>query len=216
MKKDYDANSREQIVKGWAEIFLTPLVLAVVGGLGTFFITTYQIKSAEKIASAQLSSSVSQSQSEQQVKLLEIFVSKFTSGNPKERLASLKLLRLANPEFAEKMASTIAGDESEEPNIRQQAQQVSEQVRASNYFAIVATFAQKDNAFKYAQDLRQRGLTYKPEIYLRRDNNLYIVTLGGYLQYDEAKQRVDYAKAVNIASDSYVRFGDDWGQNLSQ
>jgi hypothetical protein len=215
MKKDNDSNSRDGKVKSWAEVLLVPIVLALVGLVGTFFITRYQIKSAEKIADAERSSGETQSRSEQQVKLLEIFAAKFTSENLKERESSFKLLRMADPEFADKISSAIVNDATENPKIQEQAKSVSEEVRSNRYFAIVATFPVREDAFRYSQGLKEQKVQYMPEVYLRNDNNHYIVTLGGNLPYQEANERVKYAKAT-IATDAYVRLGGDWGQNLLQ
>ena len=46
------------------------------------------------------------------------------------------------------------------------------------------------------------------------ENDIYGVSLGGYLSYNEALNRTDYAKNNDIAPDAYVWTSRVWGVNL--
>lgn len=80
-------------------------------------------------------------------------------------------------------------------------------------FAVIASYNTLGRAIDYAKGLKNREIAFPIEIY-RRSPIRYAVTLGGYLTPEEASKRVEYAKQLGIAPDAYVRFAQDWGDNL--
>jgi hypothetical protein len=105
--------------KSWAEIFWIPFVLAVVGILGTFFITKQQEISAQVKAD-----------SDRQVKILEIFSEKITSPDENQRVLAVKLLRVIDDDLATKIAEAVAEVESPETKVSQAAAEVATEARA--------------------------------------------------------------------------------------
>ena len=116
--------------KTWMEIVLMPVVIAVVGSVSTFLITKFQRDSADKTVQVQLSSSerIAQAQIdaakiEQQIKILQIFSEKIASKNVRERQQAIRLLRVVDSTFAEKLSSAISEDPTELPEVRQTAKE---------------------------------------------------------------------------------------------
>ena len=109
--------------KSFWDVFLTPLIIAIVGLLGTFFITRQQIKSAEISMKAQIESSERQAKSAQQVKILEIFSGKITSPNIKEREIAVRILSALDKDLSEKLAKAIVESSDEDTLIRNIATQ---------------------------------------------------------------------------------------------
>ncbi|MBU3949435.1 MAG: hypothetical protein KJ826_14600 [Proteobacteria bacterium] len=105
--------------KNWTEIFLIPLVLAVVGILGTHFITQQQERNAQAKAD-----------SDRQVKILEIFAEKVTSSDEQQRLLALKLLRAVDDDLAAKLASAVAEVEPLRSKVGEVATEVATEARA--------------------------------------------------------------------------------------
>lgn len=105
--------------KNWIEIFLIPLVLAVVGILGTHFITQQQGRNAQAKAD-----------SDRQVKILEIFAEKITSPDERQRLLALKLLRAVDDDLAAKLASAVAEVEPLQSKVSEVATEVATEARA--------------------------------------------------------------------------------------
>jgi uncharacterized membrane protein YcjF (UPF0283 family) len=107
----------------WFEVLITPIVIAVVGALGTFVVTREQdrhaselkdaeIRSARQISDAQLQSSKEivlaqlanakdAARSAQEVKLLEIFAQQIASNDEVVRLAAVRLLGAVDAELRE-------------------------------------------------------------------------------------------------------------------
>ena len=118
------------------EIVLMPLVVALIGIIGTYLITSSELKSSENIANAQIESSENianaqiessekKSKAEQQLKILEIFGDKITSNNIKERLLAVRLLGSVDPELSGKLAKAISQDENEDKQVREDAKDVA-------------------------------------------------------------------------------------------
>jgi DNA repair exonuclease SbcCD ATPase subunit len=80
-------------------------------------------------------------------------------------------------------------------------------------FAVIASYVKLEDALAHAKQLQAKGVNYPIEVY-KRTPYRYAVTLGGYLTPEEAGKRVEYAKQQDIAQDAYVRFAQDWGENL--
>jgi uncharacterized membrane-anchored protein YhcB (DUF1043 family) len=77
-------------------------------------------------------------------------------------------------------------------------------------FAVVASFRSLERAKEHAKSLASSDRSYQVVVF-RRAPLRYAVTLGGYLSYEEAANRVQHAKQLGIA-DAYVRLAKDWGQ----
>lgn len=71
-------------------------------------------------------------------------------------------------------------------------------------FPLIGSFQSKERAIVFAHNLMSSAkLNYPIEVYYA-GNGWYTVSLGGYLEIEEARTRVNYAKEVNIASDAFV------------
>lgn len=103
--------SNSNKMKTWAEIFLMPIVIAIVGGIATFVVAYFQtqstteikksqIESAERISAAERDSAEKKFRAEQQVKILEIFGERFFSDNAKEKELAVKMLAAVDPRLA--------------------------------------------------------------------------------------------------------------------
>jgi hypothetical protein len=114
--------------KRWAEIVVMPLAIALVGGMATFLITSYQTSSAERLAQATLESAAARARLEQQLKVLEIFAQRITSKDPREKEIAVRLLKVLDAELGEKIASVVASTTAEEPEVRQVARSLFEGV----------------------------------------------------------------------------------------
>lgn len=200
-------------IKSWIEVFVMPIVVGVVGGAATYFISGSQIQSAQDIAAAERASAEKRARVEQQLKLLEMFSAKITSSNPRERELAVRLLRMLDQELASKLAEAIAADETETPKIRTEARTVAQEVRKGDAFPVVRSVRDFASAVDFARRLRASHPEYPAEVYLA-ENAYYAVTLGGYLDRDEAARRVKFARDKGIAPDAYVWQSRIWGDNL--
>lgn len=81
------------------------------------------------------------------------------------------------------------------------------------YFVIVGSFEELEKANEFANELSDLNEQYKIEIY-KSENEFYAVTLGGYLNYNEALDRVSHAKSSKMLHDAYVKKSKNWGENL--
>ncbi|HEX9653390.1 MAG TPA: hypothetical protein VGA99_06745 [bacterium] len=201
--------------KSWVEIVLMPLAITLVGITGTYFLSRQQIESSTISGRAQIESSENLARSDQQIKVLEIFSEKITSENVRERELAVRILQSVDPALAEKLAKAIAETESEDARVRELAQDIARQEAEKGFsFAVVGSFPTLEEASVFAKSISsQFTLRHQPEIYLA-ENNLYAVTLGGYLRFQEAASRVEYAKTQGIAKDAYVRSSHNWSANL--
>ncbi|HEX6861365.1 MAG TPA: hypothetical protein VF414_01035 [Thermoanaerobaculia bacterium] len=111
--------------KNWTEIFLMPVVIALVGFAGTYFITQQQESSAWIAGQAQIKSAQQQAAAERQIKVLDIFSEKITSSDPNQRILALNLLRAIEPEFATKLALAVSAAEAPKSEVKRVAQQVA-------------------------------------------------------------------------------------------
>ena len=87
----------------------------------------------------------------------------------------------------------------------------------SGAFAVVASFETLDRALRHAAGLaaKRPALPYAVEVY-RRAADRFAVTLGGPSSASEARNRAEFAKSSGLAPDAYVRFADNWGDNLAK
>jgi hypothetical protein len=101
------------------EVVLMPLVVALVGIVGTHLITQQQERNALAKAAA-----------DRQVQLLEIFAAKVTSKDNAERVLALRLLRAVDGDLAAKLASAVAAGEPETSAVRRVAEEVADEALA--------------------------------------------------------------------------------------
>lgn len=108
----------------WLEKLLLPFAIVLVGTIGSIIISRSQIESAiligasqiessEKIADAQIQCQDKNVKSEQEIKVLDIFFSKITHDNPKNRQYAIKLMDSISPELAQRLYEAVINDESQ-------------------------------------------------------------------------------------------------------
>lgn len=85
--------------RNWIEVIMMPLAVALVGTLGTYFVTNEQRKSAEVRAAA-----------DREIRIIEIFVDKYTSENIDERVLAIGLTAALDFELSSKILTAIALD----------------------------------------------------------------------------------------------------------
>jgi len=120
--------------KSFIEVVLMPLVIALVGIGGTYFLTTQQGKNAKTSKDAQLESTRELAEADRQVKILEIFAEKVASNDQQERILALRLLDALDPALAEKLASAVVAAEPEESEVRKVADEVALEASAKARF----------------------------------------------------------------------------------
>lgn len=200
--------------KSWIEVFLMPLVIALVGTGGTYFITAQQERNALQAREAQLQSARELAEADREIKIIEMFSEKITSTEKSERIMALRLLRAIDGELAGKLAEAVQEAEPAISEVRQVAQEVKAYSAARGYwFPVVKSATSLEEARAFVKKLKQRELRYQPEVYLS-ENNYYAVCLGGYLSKAEADKRVKYAKQTEIATDAYPQTSRNWGENI--
>lgn len=90
-------------------------------------------------------------------------------------------------------------------------------VAIGNWFPVIFSIYEREEAFSKAKQLKKGGLKFEVEVYTAADKygkQVYAITLGGYLTKEQALERVEYAKNKGIAKDAYVWESSVWGQNL--
>ena len=199
--------------KNWWEVILLPVVVALVGSGATYFITKAQIESSERLATAERDSSEKKARLERQLKLLEMFNAKIVSPTTRDRQIAVRLLHMMDPELATKLAEAIAANEEETPTVRESARIVVKESQRGYAFPVVRSLKDLTTALDWSRRLRDSFPDYPIEVYLA-ENDYYAVTLGGYLDRDEAAKRVKVAREKNIAADAYVWQSTVWGENL--
>jgi hypothetical protein len=182
------------------EILITPIVVALVGILGTYFITRQQIDSSSTLSNAQITSADNLAKTEQQIKVIEIFSDKITSGNKEDQELALRILRAIDSELAEKLSKAVAESEETEATIRKLALEVEEESRRktnSKYSVAIYSLGLDsllhDNVVDYfIQDGYQ---VIEHIIYDRREK--WLAKQSTVLYYDESSE----LKAVAIAKE---------------
>lgn len=198
--------------KSFFEIVLMPIVIAILGSAATFAITTYQARTSKEIADAQRASAERMALSDRQLKALELFSRMIVSEKETEKQMAVRLLTAVDAELARQLTASIEANPTFSPIIKKEAQAVAEAVPRGYAFAVVGSFRTFGEAESFANRIEKSALSM-PEIYLA-ENDYYAVTLGGYLQRQEAAQRVRIAKDKGIAADAYVWTSTIWGDNL--
>lgn len=115
-----------------AEVLVTPLMVAIVGGLGTFFVTQYQTRSANILAAADRDSAAQRAQTERdhadklaaqdresqdrrdaqerRLKAVDILIGKITSKDGDERRVALTVLGVLDPELMDAVKKLLPAD----------------------------------------------------------------------------------------------------------
>jgi len=148
--------------KSVIEIVLMPLVIAVVGIMGTVLITAQQQENAKALTEAQLKSTEERSIADRQIRVLEMFVEKITSSNERDKILALKILEELDPGLAASLASAVSMTETTGTEVSRFAKSVAQDaaVRAnqSRVFIHIATEAQRPLAQNIARGLGSNGI----------------------------------------------------------
>jgi len=195
------------------EVILMPLVIALVGFIGTKFITKSQIRSSENISSTELTSIEKRSRDEKQLKLLEIFSNKITSKDLNERILAVKLLGLLDPTLSTQLATIVAEDSSENRNVRMAANVIIQNAAKQSSFVDAKSTTDFQVAITFANKIQMNYPKYKTEIFLAENGN-YAVTVGSYLDFKSASKIQDTIKLNPIIKDSYIKQSNSMGKNL--
>lgn len=164
----------------WIDKLLTPIAIVLVGTVGSIIISISQIKSAEKIANAQIRCQDINVKSEHEIKVLDIFFSKITQGTPENRQYALNLMYSIKPELAQKLLEAVINDESQneihgvalirlkqmdEIKEEQYYQSLSDSSRKEevDYFKEVAAKQFKAKLYEKALDNYYEVLKFSPE-----------------------------------------------------
>lgn len=86
------------------EVILTPITVAVIGIIGTITISKAQLESANAIA-----------QSQQKIKIIEIFSDKITNNDHRERELAIKILTTLDSDLGQEIVVAIKGSELDIP-----------------------------------------------------------------------------------------------------
>jgi hypothetical protein len=138
--------------KSLIEMVLMPLVIAVVGIGGTYFITAQQEKNAKTSKDAQLESTRELAEADRQVKILEIFAEKVASQDQQERILALRLLDALEPTLAEKLASAVVAAEPQESEVRKVADEVAQE--ATRVYIHIRSNEDRERARAVAERLK--------------------------------------------------------------
>jgi hypothetical protein len=112
------------------EILIVPVVVALVGILGTFFINTQLENSAKARADADREIAEKRAKADQHIKILEIFAEKVSSNSESQRTLALRLLSALDAELEEKIAKAVYNSESKQSILKNVASQVAEDANA--------------------------------------------------------------------------------------
>ena len=111
--------------KSWTEVIMMPLVVAIVGIVGTLTVTNQQARNAQILAETQRANAIQQAEADRQIKILEIFAEKITSQEESQRLLGLRLLGAIDSVLAERLASAVAETEPQGTEVRRVADEVA-------------------------------------------------------------------------------------------
>lgn len=190
--------------KSRLDTYLTPLMIAIVGTIGTYFITHHQNQNAKLSMNVQIESSERLAKSAQQLKILEIFSSKITSKNIKEREIAVRILSTLDQDLSQKLAKVIIESSADDTLIRN----IATQFLTTNYYVIIGSYAAMHTAISYANLIKQKKISYEVKIY-KSNNNKYAVCLGDPISLNEANDIKSYALTHGINT-SYIKFTETW------
>ena len=201
--------------KSYLEIAIMPMVVAGLGIFGTHSVTSQQNRSTQILSQAQLQSEEKRTRGEQQLKILEIFSEKVVSADVRDRQVAIRILTALDVELATKLASAIAANESEAPEVRTLAREVVTAQASRGYsFPVIGSFTTLNEALARAAGLAGKIGEYSADVY-GSENGYFAVTLGGYLSMEEAVRRRDFARKNGLAADAYVRTSRLWSERLN-
>lgn len=119
--------------KRFLEIVLMPLVLAIVGALGTYLITEQQREASEAAAEAQRQATAARAAADRQLKILDIFADKITSPNENERILAIYSTLALDPDLASKLLPAfLVAREGPEAGVAGAAGSLADAQRASS------------------------------------------------------------------------------------
>ncbi|QKJ23161.1 SPOR domain-containing protein [Poseidonibacter lekithochrous] len=195
------------------EVLITPVVVAIVGIVGTYLITKQQNEYTKELREVEINKLQEQAVIDRELKIIEIFADKITSGEPNQKVAALQILKVIDGEMAIKLAEVTLKVTNENSIVAESAKDVISSMKSiGNSFPIIISFKSLNDAKKYVRE-NNKGLKYILTIFLS-DNGFYAVTLGGYLSYKEAKIRINYALDNKLSDDAYVKTSTKLGKNL--
>lgn len=144
------------------EILFAPLVIALVGILGTFFINSKLDDSAAKRAENDQKIAADRAISDRQIKMLEIFGEKISGKDDRQRMLALNLLKTVDLELAANVASAVRDSEQEPSAVKKLASQVAQDsnARARDLPRIYMHIRKEENqsaAKSIGDDLRTSG-----------------------------------------------------------
>ena len=179
--------------KSLAELVVMPVVVALVGTAGTYFITDQQEKNARTLSEAQLESARELAIADRQIKILEIFSEKITSSDQDDRLLALRLLTALDPNLAEQLAIAVKQGETEDSEVGRVATEVAQNAasRASmspRLYIHIRSEADRPAAKRLAEGLKARGYLV-PGIERLVDRGPSSAQLRYFRQTDEADAR---------------------------
>jgi hypothetical protein len=191
-------NMQMENKKSLLEIILMPIIVGLVGVLGTYFISMQQIASAEKSA-----------RSDQQIKMLEIFSNKITSPNKNDQELAVRILNTMDPELARNLATAVFESDSVDSSIKNIASQYFEK----SYYIVAGSFYNLEEAKRFADRLTSLKLPFGIHIY-KNNRNVYAVCLGSPLSNDDAAKILKAVISRGDLNDTYLRVSSNWGEDL--
>ena len=143
----------------WLEKLLLPIAIVLVGTIGSIIISRSQIKSAilisasqiessEKIANAQIQCQATSAKTEHEIKVLEIFFSEITQGDPKNRQYAFKLIGSIRPDLGQKLYEALRNDESPESEIYGDAVIILKkmnEIKEAQYYQFLSDSSRKED-----------------------------------------------------------------------
>jgi len=114
--------------KTYLEIFITPIVLVLIGIFGTYLITDSQIKNTKEISETQIRIQIREAENNQRLKTLEIFSKQIMSKNPEERKLALGLISILDADLAKKMLSYLVISDPDE-TIKEEAKNLQNKLQ---------------------------------------------------------------------------------------
>ena len=116
--------------KNVVEVVLMPLVVAIVGTVGTYLITKQQQESADALSSAQMESVEARSKAERQIRIIEIFFEDISSKNDDDRILALEILKELDADLAQRLSKAVRDREEEDSEVWRTASRVANEAVA--------------------------------------------------------------------------------------
>ena len=135
-----------------------PLVVALVGIMGTYLITGQQAESARRASEAQIAAAREAAIADRQIKVLDIFGEKIASKEPSERILALNILMSVEPDLGGKLAKAV-GDTEKNPEVKERAQEVARALTPAKIYMHIRTEVDRRDALRIAEMLQLRGFT---------------------------------------------------------